>query len=87
MSPAAGQGVAYSVLMKWWWLSVAVLVVAFALALAGIISGDGILGVPRTLCGFLAAMTALGGLVLAIWRGIIEGEQIRAPRNLPEHRH
>ncbi len=81
LSPAATQEVAYPILMRWWRVAAGVLVVWYATALSGIISGNGILGLPYTLCGFLAAAAALGGMTLLIWRGFIEGNQIRSPRN------
>ncbi len=86
LSPAATQEVAYPILMRWWRLGGVALVIVYALALMGILSGNGILGVPYILCGFIAAGGALGGMVLALWRGFIEGNQIRAPRNTSEGR-
>ncbi|MFT4295264.1 MAG: hypothetical protein QM582_07615 [Micropruina sp.] len=67
-------------LIRWWWIGVAAVLVAYAVALSGVLSPDGILGMPRTLCGFLSAMTALAGMALAIWRGFLEMERPRPPR-------
>lgn len=86
LSPAAGQEVAYSVLIRWWWTAVVVLLIGLAFAFAGILSGNGILGVPYTLCGFLAGAGALAAMTLMLWRGFIEGNQIRSPRRTPEKR-
>lgn len=85
-SPAAAPEVAYSVLIRWWWTAAVVLVVGLALAFAGILSGNGILGVPYTLCGFLAGAGALAAMTLMIWRGFIEGNQLRSPRRTREER-
>lgn len=70
----------YALLRRWRWAGVAAVLVGLAVTLTGIVSGQGVLGIPWVLCGFLGAMTALGGMAMAIWRGVIESDHTRAPR-------
>ncbi|MFT4217775.1 MAG: hypothetical protein QM619_11420 [Micropruina sp.] len=72
---ARQQEAVRSVLKRWWWAGVVAVLVAYAVALAGVLSENGVLGMPHPLCGFLSAMAALGGMGLAIWRGFMEADR------------
>lgn len=65
----------YAILIRWWNGGALVMLVVLASALFGLISGQGLGALRPIYCGFLAAMMALGGMVLALWRGFIESNQ------------
>lgn len=65
----------YAILLRWWNGGALAMLVVLAFALFGLISGQGLGALKPIYCGFLAAMMALGGMVLALWRGFIESNQ------------
>lgn len=65
----------YAILIRWWNGGALAMLVILAFALFGMISGQGLGALKPVFCGFLAAMMALGGMVLALWRGFIESNQ------------
>ncbi len=65
----------YAILIRWWNGGALVMLVVLAFALFGLISGQGLGALRPIYCGFLAAMMALGGMVLALWRGFIVSNQ------------
>lgn len=74
-SSAAERKARYALLIRWWNGAALVMLVVLAFALFGMISGQGLGALKPVFCGFLAAMMALGGMVLSLWRGFIESNQ------------
>lgn len=65
----------YAIVMTWWRGAALAMLVVLGFALFGLISGQGLGLLTPIFCGFLAGMMALGGMVLALWRGFIESNQ------------
>lgn len=65
----------YAILIRWWNGGALAMLVVLALAMFGLISGQGLGALRPIFCGCLAAIMALGGMALALWRGFIESNQ------------